>query len=147
MRARESRKEHGVEHDTARIRDPGLRISATLRKGASSNEWTCRRKRAYSRVERATEARGRFDRSGGDGTRREAHAGVEAEIAAKRPRAAELVGAVKDITTGSTECCSSSSDHTHTARPRYLAIKGGVCTGCLMILPAQFANCVAREKR
>ncbi len=74
----------------------------------------------------------------------EKRAGVEAEIAAKKASCAELVDREKDITPGLDPDVLFKFERIIRSKLGLgiVAIKGGVCTGCHMILPAQFANLV-----
>jgi predicted nucleic acid-binding Zn-ribbon protein len=70
--------------------------------------------------------------------------GVEAEIAAKQAACEALVEREKDITPGLDPDVLFKFERIIRSKLGLgiVAIKGGVCTGCHMILPAQFANLV-----
>jgi uncharacterized protein len=74
----------------------------------------------------------------------EKRAGVEAEIAAKQAACEALVEREKDITPGLDPDVLFKFERIIRSKLGLgiVAIKGGVCTGCHMILPAQFANLV-----
>jgi predicted nucleic acid-binding Zn-ribbon protein len=72
----------------------------------------------------------------------ERHLGIEAEITEKKKAVEELVGREKDITPGLDQEVLFKFERIIRNKMGLgiVAIKGGVCTGCHMILPAQFAN-------
>jgi predicted nucleic acid-binding Zn-ribbon protein len=74
----------------------------------------------------------------------EKRAGVEAEITAKKAACEALVDKEKDITPGLDPDVLFKFERIIRSKLGLgiVAIKGGVCTGCHMILPAQFANLV-----
>ena len=74
----------------------------------------------------------------------EKRAGVESEIAAKKAACNALVEREKDITPGLDQDVLFKFERIIRSKLGLgiVAIKGGVCTGCHMILPAQFANLV-----
>jgi predicted nucleic acid-binding Zn-ribbon protein len=74
----------------------------------------------------------------------EQRAGIEAEIAEKRAKIDSLVAQEKELTPDmDSEVLFKFERIIRNKMGRgIVAIKGGVCTGCHMILPAQFANSV-----
>ena len=74
----------------------------------------------------------------------EKRAGVQSEIAAKKSEHADLADREKDITPGLDPDVLFKFERIIRSKLGLgiVAIKGGVCTGCHMILPAQFANLV-----
>jgi predicted nucleic acid-binding Zn-ribbon protein len=74
----------------------------------------------------------------------EKRAGVESEIAAKTGECAELVEKEKSISPGLDPEVLFKFERIIRSKLGLgiVAIKGGVCSGCHMILPAQFANMV-----
>jgi predicted nucleic acid-binding Zn-ribbon protein len=74
----------------------------------------------------------------------EQRAGIEAEIAEKRAKIDSLVAREKELTPDmDSEVLFKFERIIRNKMGRgIVAIKGGVCTGCHMILPAQFANSI-----
>jgi predicted nucleic acid-binding Zn-ribbon protein len=73
---------------------------------------------------------------------------VDAEIADKKAQFADLAEQEKILTQGLDGEMLFKFDRIirHKMGKGIVAIKGGVCTGCRMILPAQFANLVRRSE-